>query len=283
MQDAVRAQRLGPEAWLSNWPETTFDRVPPLSFAHELAARVRDATVGMAWRHSPLSDLSAIYSHGPFAVEQTTLRGAARGLQGLLIPEPDGLFRVLVDPEPPGGWEEVEPWIRSDLERHRARFLVAHEIAHSFFYERHAEGIRRRAAASVEQEEFCDEFARALLLPPAAAAAAELTASEIVRLHREYDVSVELAARALAAAHGRRVACWVMVIPHQGPPLAQWQCGTTQDVDRRTGWLRRLVELARTGGTARGSVQWRKRGQGYVEAVHLARRRQVVAVAQPPA
>lgn len=219
---------------------------------------------------------------GPFEVEHTTLRGASRGLQGLLIPEREGHFRLLVDPEPPGGWNTVDPKVRGDLERHRSRFLIAHELAHSFFYKQTAYGLQPQVPASPDQEVFCDEFARSLLLPSSAAADARPTAAEIVRLHREYDVSIELAARALVAAHGDALACWVMVLQADGPPFEQWRCRTTYAVNRRNEWLSPLIERARINGEASTSVVWQQRGSSDVDAVHLPRRRQVVAVATSP-
>jgi Zn-dependent peptidase ImmA (M78 family) len=48
-------------------------------------------------------------------------------------------------------------------ENARWRYLIAHEIGHSFFYSRTDDIPRRLVPMSKREEEFCDEFAAALL------------------------------------------------------------------------------------------------------------------------
>ena len=53
---------------------------------------------------------------------------------------------------------------------------------------------------SPRQEAFCDTFSRALLVSPRAAVAAQPTADAVVRLSKRFDVSLQVAGRALSAA-----------------------------------------------------------------------------------
>jgi Zn-dependent peptidase ImmA (M78 family) len=89
--------------------------------------------------------------------------------------------------------------------RHRTRFLISHEIGHTFFYELSARRPRRLLpVGSAAEEEFCTEFARALLIPPEAVAQTPPCADTVFELAQRYDVSVELAARTFAAFHQRQ-------------------------------------------------------------------------------
>jgi hypothetical protein len=91
--------------------------------------------------------------------------------------------------------------VRDDLRRHRLRFRVAHEMAHSFFYSRGRGEPRRLVPDSDTQEHFADTFARSLLLAPAAASLASPTAAGALTLQRTYDVSLEIALRSLLLQH----------------------------------------------------------------------------------
>lgn len=268
-----------------HWPEVVFHEVPALERAWHIARAVREQVLGWTNWQAPLENLDDVTGLGPFRIEKTRLRAAAGGLEALLIPEESGYFRILVDPEPPGGWRpSLDAELVAEIARHRIRFRLAHELGHSFFYGRTARGFHRYVSDSPEQERFCDEFASALLLPPEVVAQAEPTASEIVRLHQEYDVSVEMAARAVTAAHGDRLACWILIARDaDSPPTRQWVSEATYCVDRRPSWLRHLVARARRDGHVHDIVSWPRRGAGEVQAIHLEGRQQVVAVAHPPA
>jgi hypothetical protein len=157
----------------------------------------------------PLPDFRRICRAGGFEVSRTTLSAASRQQEALLIPMDGNRFGISVDPTPPGGWSRIRPAIRGELRSHRYRFRVAHEIAHTFFYDRSRDRPRRLLAGSLEEELFCDEFARALLLPLGAVCSRPPTPASVFSLHRDYAVSVEVAARAMAAAHrGTRAALW---------------------------------------------------------------------------
>jgi hypothetical protein len=187
----------------------------------------------------PLADFRHISRAGRFDVSQVTLSAADSQQEALLIPMEDNRFGICVDPTPPGGWRRVRPSVRGELRRHRFRFRVAHEIAHSFFYDRTTATPQRTLPSSEAEELFCDEFARSLLIPPRVARKCAPTPGSVFSLHREYDVSVEVAARALASEHrGARVALWYEASGEGWLP--QW----TNAKGRRHPDIRRELNLA---------------------------------------
>jgi hypothetical protein len=212
------------------WPDLRYASVPRTPEAHSLAAAVRSAVLPAGRRDRPLADYRAVARAGRLRISQETLSAAAGQEEALLIPLHGNAFSIAVDPAPKGGWSRIRPAVRADLRRHRHRFRVAHEIAHTFFYERGGARPRRLLRGSAEEEEFCDEFARALLLPVAAVRKRRPSPASVFSLHRDYDVSVEVAARAVAASRpGTQVALW-----HEHP---------------RDGWLLQWSNLAPAAAT----------------------------------
>ncbi len=199
-------------------------------------------------------------------LERSPLRGAHGGLQALLVPR-RAHFDVVVDTEPRGGWAQVGDDLRADLDRHRLRFRAAHEIGHSFFYERAAGGIVRRVPDSDEQERFCDAYARALLVPPNVAAALSPTPGSVLELQLRYDVSVELAARALGDAHPE-APIWLLVEPDDGPVFVQWRSPASYAVEGGASAVLRALDRF-----ADLTPAWL--------LARLPRRRQVLAVFSP--
>lgn len=180
----------------SKWPHRCLDRVPTRKGACRLAQTVRASTQP----HDPvgvLGDLRELCRVGRFRIVERELSGARGGVEAMLLPQAANRFRIWVDPTPPGGWNRINPTVRSTLRRHRLRFRVAHEIAHSFFYQRDGGVPRRAVPDSPEQEDFADAFARALLIPTDAARATRPTAQDVVALHERYDVSLQVAVRAV--------------------------------------------------------------------------------------
>ncbi len=169
----------------------------------EDAARTARAALTDPGREGePLLDLEARLTEHRLWVRSARLFPERGGPQALLIPLAEDGFRIPVDPTPHRGWDDVEGPLRKPLYRQRRRFLVAHELAHSLFYERMAGQRPNRATPLSETEErFCDEFACWLLLPRAALEGRPSSASAIFDLHRDFDVSVEVAARALTGAN----------------------------------------------------------------------------------
>jgi hypothetical protein len=84
----------------------------------------------------------------------------------------------------------------------RERFLLAHELAHTFFYDRTRDTPRRAfPGGSASEEAFCNAFARALLVPDWVIADGPASPSRVFELASAFDVSAEVAARALADSH----------------------------------------------------------------------------------
>lgn len=198
------------------------------------------------WDRGPL-DIPSTCSAGRFRLRKRQLGAAHGGLEALLVPR-DHDFELVVDAEPPGGWDAVAPMLRAALARHRLRFRVAHEWAHSFFYLRGAGGISRRLPDSPEQERFCDEFARALLVPRSVAVSLPPHARSVCALQERFDVSLELAARALAHAHPQ-APFWLVVLPADelGEPFVQWRSSASY---RCAVGTRQVLKALRDGGQA---------------------------------
>jgi hypothetical protein len=215
------------------WPAETYTAVPRLAEAERLAAAVRRA--GGVGTTEPLLDLTPICRLGGFRVTERRLFAARGGGQALLSPSQRNRFDIWVDPEPPGGWQDLDRDLCADLRRHRKRFRIAHEIGHSFFFKRSGGEPRRLAPDSERQEDFANTFARALLVPRAVARRFDPEPSSAIVLHREYDISLEVAVRCLAAVHRDRtwrLAYWAGEIeePEQTASRVQWcsACAATR-------------------------------------------------------
>lgn len=182
--------------------------IPTPEGARSLAERVRREA------GQPLEgflDLRVLCQRVGVQVQVTELSAAQGGEEGLLVPLPSNRFGISVDPTPRGGGITAIPSsVRQDLLRHRARFRVAHELGHTFFYKRGANTTPRRSLFdSPEQEAFCDRFSRNLLAPPRHAARVRATARGVLEFQADCDVSLEVAARAVAEAQPHlRVSLW---------------------------------------------------------------------------
>ena len=182
------------------WERRPFQFVPPRS---EAAARAREVRTGLLperW-DAPFSTLNTACEAAGVAVLSADLGAATGGLQGLLIPLPGDRFRAVVDPVPCGGFSGPAA-TRQIVRRHRVRFRIAHELGHTFFFWRQGGRPRRCLRDSFDQERFCDRFAAELLLPFAVAAATEPVPLLVERLAESYGVSLHLAVRTVASAHG---------------------------------------------------------------------------------
>jgi len=188
------------------------------------------------------------------------------GVEAMLIPRPKGSFRVVVDPTPPRGWSNVPEPLRSTVTRHRFRFRVAHEIAHMLFYQ----GVgsdrpprRVGAVGSAHEEYFADTFAAALLVD---AREAVSTAFDVVRLHRRFDVSLEVASRAYASEHpGSRLTLWHST--PSGQLSIQWTNETQMPAGRAPsslGDLQTIVARKRAAGESASATVLLTRGQALV-------------------
>lgn len=201
----------------------------------EAAATLRSVYLGAAWTKVPLKDICAFASLLGVSVQMADLNVPGGGAEALITPRLGGGFAVLVDPTPPAGWGTMTASRLREIQQHRFRFRVAHELGHTLFYEQ-VLGRRpvRFGDSSNEEECFCDRFASALLLPTSVVERC-LTPVQLVRVQRSYGVSLEVAAKAWVQTHGRDAA------------LFYW---TDDDRRARTQW---------TSAAARPARAWMKR------------------------
>jgi hypothetical protein len=248
------------------WPLLALSTTPRPARAAALANVVRRAVLGDDAAGARL-DERELCRRGGFLLEEARLHAAEGRLEALLFPHPGNRFRIIVDTEPVGGWSKVPSESREELRRHRLRFRVAHEVGHTLFYDRSGAQPRPLVATSPGQETFCDEFARALLVPVSYVAALPPTADAVIELHRRFDVSVELACRALAHAHRGRLRVVLAITGALDGWRLQW-------ASHEHGSAERLAALE--------AIRWRVRGRGPVadgvSAVELPQRRQLVVV-----
>lgn len=194
------------------------------------------------------------------------------------------LFYLRVDPQPAGGWEGTAEKARETIARHRLRFRVSHELGHTFFYERRkGAGPRRACHWSSREEEWCDEFARELLVPASVARTLPPSAASVFRLQRRFDVSLEVAARALASAHeDAAVAIWFWLPNDEQPQESLLQQWATCDTETLRAWRgSALVERALVEGESSGLLPGLEGVAAGPSATASCdqRRRQVVVVA----
>lgn len=245
-----------------------------MSHAAVLAAEVRRAILGRALVDAPLRDFDAFCRAGGFAIRPARLLPEQGGKQALLIPKAGDAFDIRIDPTPRHGWDGVDPQLRKDLERHRARFLIAHEMAHSFFFTRGRGAPRRQGSAGRAEEAFCDEFARWLLVPHRVAESASPTAAEIARLQQCFDVSLEVAARAVAAAQELWIGIGLVDGSHS--VSRQWS-----SADHGPGNADPLASPIVQHAVRRGSAQGQVGERLALDAHYRPERRQVVLVGKP--
>jgi len=189
---------------VEGWPHNRLGQLPDLEVLRALVQKVRNAVMGEQDLSEAL-DIARLCELGGFDVEETPLHGGEGRLQALLFPRARNRFSVYVDPEPPGGWAQMEPQIQAELREHRLRFRICHEVAHSFFFDRDGELPRAIVGTSAAQEDICDRFASELLVPREVVEDLEPDASSVVHLHECFRVSIEAAARAFADVHHEHV------------------------------------------------------------------------------
>jgi IrrE N-terminal-like domain len=257
-----------------SWPKPSDADLSSRADAAVLARRVRQAALGESELEEPLLDLRPILQLGRFRVCREPLIDA--GLEALLVPAANDSFEVVVDPQPALGWGTRSRVARADTERHRLRFRIGHEIAHSFFYARIAgECPKRLVTDSPAQEDFCDAFASALLLPTVVVHSSRPEPRAIVELAHRFDVSIELSVRAFAETFpSHRFA--LLYANEMGELRPQWF-----SPDGR--WPRRwwstepLVSLARAGSRASRRVRVSATGLD-LAGIWIAARRQALLV-----
>jgi hypothetical protein len=272
VSEACHSQRWGGKSNITKppvWPHRCLAQVPSSRGMCDLVQDVR-AMVQPDDPTGPLH-LRTLCGLGRFRIIERDLSASEGGVEAVLIPQAGNRFRIWVDPTPPGGWDKIPPKLRLAVRRHRLRFRVAHEIAHSFFYRRDGGEPHRVVADSPEQEEFADAFARSLLVPAALTAATPSTPDGVVDLHDSCDVSLEVALRAFSQARGSLSAV-----------LLHWPVGAALTADTaRVQWA--TADVTREGrrtlhDRVREIVQNTESGLSPVggSTLVLKRRRQVV-------
>jgi hypothetical protein len=179
-----------------HWPRLSVIPNAMSDVSGDLARLVRQSVGASAMA---ALDLSAVAKAGGFRPRRGDLGAGEGGREALLLPAARDRFDIVVDPTPRGGWAASEdPCGRTAT--YRVRFRVAHEIGHSFFYERSA-GLPRRVSrpGSAAEESFCDRFAQDLLVPPDVFERVT-TAEDVFTIADRCAVSVEVAARAFACS-----------------------------------------------------------------------------------
>lgn len=194
----------------SGWPTRPLARVPGPAGAEALARHLRCSVLGPGGEDAPVTDLSPFCRAAGASVRESVLSAAAGMQEASLVPVGGDRFAISVDPEPRGGWSRRRSAeLNRMVARHRARFRIGHELAHTLVFWRGSDVPRRHLHDSPQQEAFCDTFAGFLLAPPGAARGLAPTVAGLLELQCRFDVSLEVAARVFAYAHpGRGVALW---------------------------------------------------------------------------
>jgi IrrE N-terminal-like domain len=239
-----------------DWPHLGLRQLPDLDVLRSLIRKVRATVMGDPESREAL-DVDRLCELGGFDVEEMSLHGAEGRLQALIFPSEENRFCVYVDPEPPGGWAQMEPRLQAELREHRLRFRICHEVAHSFFFDRDGDLPTAIVGGSAAQEEICDRFASELLIPRGEVRDLRPQASSVVEIQRRFRVSLEAAARAFADVHDDFLVALFVDDPALGN--LQWSnCPEHADALCRTGhsratldWRRQTVLVGPSGSTAR--------------------------------
>ncbi len=225
---SILGTRLMPNSARSAWPASPLARVPTELGAREMASRVRCLLLGEAHLEEPLLDLSAVCKAAGASVREKALSGEAGGQEALLTPLPNDRFAITVDATPRGGWRDEDSDLREHVRRHRVRFRIAHELGHTFFYWRRGNRPQRYLLDTPMQEHFCDTFAEALLVPSSVVERTPVNAAAIVHLQERFDVSLEVAARSLAAGHPEaHISLWFALTSGRDQLKLQWSNNST--------------------------------------------------------
>lgn len=186
---------------MSSWPAISA-LASPLSQVDDLARIARQA-VGAEEGALPLRDAC---DAAKVSVEVRPLTLGQKRHRAMLVPTDKG-FRATVDRVL---WEQAK---QADWGRHRLRFVLAHELGHTFFY-RTGNPPKRERPADREEEQFCHHFANSLLVPPAAARRAPLEPEGLFALAGRFDVSLQVAAWAITRARPSVTLLWLRRAPH---------------------------------------------------------------------
>jgi hypothetical protein len=141
---------LDPERWTplpdgrKIWPRPGLRGVPPLE-----TAEILGRTVGV--QQPELSDPFLLAEALEVPIRFKKLGAERRGIEALIVPGGRSRFEIICDP-----WCPI-------TDPSRQRFRVAHELAHTLFYDWAAAPPQKISAGGRDEEDFCDQFAAALL------------------------------------------------------------------------------------------------------------------------
>ncbi len=185
------------------WPQVSYaDGLFPCPHADDLADAARGAlaSAGQAVMIREACEAAMI------KILNRPLTVGRRRHTAMLVPASDG-FRAVVDSVI---WERAK---RDAIGRRRLRFVLAHELGHTFFY-RPGRPPRRTRPPDRLEERFCNRFATSLLVPRTAAEHAAADPEGLFGLASHYDVSLQVAAGAVAHARPVISVLWLTKAPH---------------------------------------------------------------------
>lgn len=190
--------------------------IPTTGFESSLSYAPRYATAAdhaAAWRlqagvgPTDRLDVISMISKLGYQVEMTPLAADAGRLEASIVPSRFSTFSIRVDDRltPTGAWEgSGSANSMAGACRAAVRFRAAHELGHTFFFERTEPPMRHRDADQAE-ERFCDDFAACVLVAPGLAAmAVARDPAAVVALAVHHDAPIEQVLRS-ATLGGARV------------------------------------------------------------------------------
>ncbi len=256
-----------------SWPAVTLEEVD-IGVARPLASQVRGAVDGGFGSRPYAVSLKRVCEAGLFRVVRTTRSGER---DAYLVPRSTAGFDVVVR----DGAERTR-----SLARRRLRFALAHEVGHSFFFNRRMVPHDRTCEWTDSEELFCNRFASELLVPSAEVADLSWTPGSLRLIRDRYDVSLQAAAMSAVAHHPGAVAVALREMDHptKGPALRiGWKAGEPFLPERaRLGSL--VAEAAWVKGSAQGIEELRLgqlSGELHVEAEREPDSSQVLVLIRP--
>lgn len=187
---------------MSGWPAALPDAKPA---AVDVQALSRCARSALAAPNEPVLIARACELAGA-RVRSDRITVGARAHSAMLVPAEPG-FTILLS-------RALRHRAASESSARRwARFVLAHELGHTFFYRpgRRPTRFRRPDAA---EESFCHRFATSLLVPPTAADRTPVTLTGLRALAARYDVALWTAAWAVCNRRSDTSILWLRHGPH---------------------------------------------------------------------
>jgi hypothetical protein len=183
---------------MSTWPPPIVDANPNLLDPRRVGLLAR-AAVASVDKPVRLNDACRL-AQASVRVEEIRVSGRSR--QAMLIPADPG-FTILLNPLSRGR-PSPRCW---------TRFVLAHELGHTFFY-RPGRRPTRVHRPGVAEESFCHRFAVSLLVPAVVAERTPLTPGGLLGLGDRYEVPLFVAAMAMLHRRSHTSILWLRHRPH---------------------------------------------------------------------